>query len=647
MAFNRLPNEFSQVRVAILDDKPHEVETLISSLKEEGYAVEYFQDRRNFFDAIARQVYAIQLIDISLTKADTDGFEVARRAAEIDPQALRVCISKKLDDIYAKQVVDSLNPQQKHDGRIPLSLSDALGVRNFWAFHDKRDDARDLIKLARNFRIMSGCGDQVEISVDDALLRDFETHFGTIHLDEDGDSASMEVQFVEVVRQLARRPSQPHVSRIRLQKIGKGRSKTVVAHLSIELQSEHDARKQGEFTIDAQKIIKIGRLASIEREVSNYEKEIPKLFGSMFCPTIEAVGRSRTLAGLAYSRIVDINRKDVAPTLLDCLYGQSATVKASEAKIAFKTAFSFRRDCEVTGNKHGRSLLAAYQDRFKSLAPHGTSSGRNLLDGLLEYANNCLVEAGVLQEHGGIRSFPVEAHSLGIRESINSVSQLVMSYAAYETFYTALCHGDLHLDNMLMVKQVQQSSPISIYIDFADVGTHHVLLDYVVMELALRFQSLRYLLDSTDVAVLDKYKLEIIRHLHKFESALQRGRKRWPSSGKEIEDLPIDIQVWLKNTTRLILDIRKHTELFLKTEFPSKLEVYLSRNSPHESAKGVSDEVDKERARFECGLGLASLAAMSLPQEEGISMIHKTWFGMLGQMLLLKFNAWKHRSTPQ
>ena len=638
MCFEPLSPEFTKTRVAILDDQPHQVEKIADYLRRRNYAVEIFSDRAGFLGAIGKRVFAVQLIDISLSVSDTAGLEVASTAAKIDPQALRICISKDLDDISASSIVPALNARMHEGDMPPLSLSDALGVRDLWAMHDKHDKDEDLFRLIENYRLMIGCGDSTVIEADPELIDDFGSSFSSIRWDDATLQQEPQVQFVEIVRQLARRPGQQSISRIRLQKIGKGRSKTVVAHMSIEFDTENGGAAGKGFTVERQQIIKIGRIASIAREVRNYAHHVPRLFSSVFCPTIEAVGRSRTLAGVAYSRVSDSKRHDVAPTLLESLYGHSETVSCDEAEKAFNHAFAFRDGCDVAPDHNGRSLFRAYKDRFGALED---KPNRPTLDVLLEDANQRLLKANVIQDFNGARFFGTPG--AGGVKAASSVAELVHPHSPYEEFYSALCHGDLHLDNILLVRQGK--SLINVYIDFADVDRHHVVIDYVVMEVAVRFQSLRFLLDTVGADALQQNEDELLRRLAEFEFALLAGKKRWPPGKTHPDGLAEPAWEWLKRTARLILQVRRQSCDFVEQDLREALGRYCAENPA--ARREVEGELEKERQRYYCGLGLASLAAMDLRQPDELQALHRSWFAVVGQLLMHRFNEWKQKVIPQ
>ena len=645
--FERLAPKHSQTRVAILDDKPHQVQRVVEHLESRDYLVEVFTNDSDFLGAIDERVFPIQLIDISLSSGDFEGFTVATKAAEIDPNALRVCISTELGNVSARLVMDSLNPSMSQSTRTPLSIADALGVRDFWAIYDKDTEANTVYKLIENYRLMMGCGDDVVVECDRALLTDFESDFESISWDDATMRREPQVQFIEIVRQLAVRPGQPRVRRVRLQKIGKGRSKTIVAHMSIQCEATSGGSSKNLFPPEGQRIIKIGRLRSIEREVSNYANHVPKLINHIFYPTIEAVGCSRSLAGVAYNRISDSTGQDVAPTLLESLYGQSGGITKAEANNALKQAFGFRVDLEIRQDEQGRSMLDAYAARFGALRRRSNSGEDTYdLDPILCEANRHLLELGIVKEANGVRYFACHKNSEVNNEVASSITELVRDYANYESFYASLCHGDLHLDNILLVRQGKQTQPVNVYIDFADADFHHAAMDYVVMEVAIRFQSLRFLLDSVGKKSTRGLTNVLLHHLATFESALLRGRKTWPSRAYKTDDLPPAAADWLLRTTRFILEIRRQSRIFLEKDLPDSVTRYVARRKMTQDSPGAGVNTEQEQHRYFCGLGLASLSAMDLRQPKEVVTLNKCWFALVGQLLMRTYNDWNQRTNP-
>ena len=148
----------------------------------------------------------------------------------------------------------------------------------------------------------------------------------------------------------------------------------------------------------------------------------------------------------------------------------------------------------------GPKLLNAYQHRFWRLkaladgdanAPSSVGPAAELLltralRDAMQWLRHCgVIVAGSANED--VLCFGTDRFLAG-----STIESLTMQFAEFEDFYVDLCHGDLHLDNVILVRQHAEHADLSswtnFYIDFAEAGKHHAMLDFVVMDIALRFQ---------------------------------------------------------------------------------------------------------------------------------------------------------------
>ena len=637
MNFIKLSDEWTKPRVAVLDDSPNEVDVLIGHLRTSNFEVSHFQTAQEFINAVRDKVFPIQLIDASLSKPvmNADGFRVARECAKIHPEALRICISAILSDLSVKQIIDALNP--RYDPDLAMSLPASLGVRDIWGIYDKTTQSENLRDIVEDFRATIACGDETEIWVDEALAADFLDAFQGISWDEPGVLIEPQVQVVEIVRQLARRPGMPPIRKVTLEKLEKGRSKTVVAHMRIEFQRPTDKRLEKAAPKGRQSIIKIGRFRSIRQEIMNYTQVVPYILGATFYPAIEASGICRKLAGISYS-CLDDGEQDVAPTLLDALYRKVQRMNENDAFASLARATEFKHGqivSRASATLKGDHLLNAYTQRFPELQRRPASTGvsspaaKPLLSDTLREANKTLQEHNAVVVRGSGETFlKLSSHQV---PTAQSVEQLTQPFALWEDYWVGLEHGDLHLDNILLVRQGSAWS--NFYIDFADAGQHHAMLDFVVMEVAVRFQSLKYLPSYFDA----KNEGALLRVLCSLEDALLTpGTNDWTPQ----EALPDDLLKWTLKTWKIAHEIQQQANAYLTGGLKGSISKALP---PDELGKQVEDEVECERQRFLCGVGLAGLAAMHLPQAANVKRLHQAWFGYVGQVYLTLFNQWKGR----
>ena len=596
-----LPDEWAKPQLLLLDNEIGEVKTLISHLSSLKYRVTYTQDLSAFLMACQTRVYPIQLIDCSLSRqGDLEGLEAAKSSAACFPDALRVLMSRYLTGVYANGLIEYLNPLKAED--TPLSLTGSLGTRIIWAI-SKKDEFAHLRQVITDYRNTIGCGDNVSIYCDSLLYKDITSGFSSLGWGASFEVFDPQLQFVEIVRQLARRSGMPTPRRIRLSKLGKGRSKTVVAHMRIEY-SYPDEALNGPTPHHLDSIVKIGRLESIKRETRNYGTIVPQVFGTAFYPNLESRGVSRQLAGVAYSCLSD-GDLSVAPTLLDATYGKVETINPKDALTFIPKAFQHLRGKSVrlmsTGGDrqdHGL-LLRCYEERFREL------KNREQLATTLKEANKAIQHIVTARK---------DKTPLWVAfQSCNGDLDLLTKSSTWEDYHIGLGHGDLHLDNIRLARQHQ--SWTNFYIDFADVGEQPVMLDFVVMDAALRFQSLKFLPEVPSEKVPS-----VVKMLFSLEAAVLSQQAEWHPAEKSLSPA---IRQWMSTTFDAAAAIRK--------EMLSYLNDYLH---------GQGCDAEEELHRYYCGLGLASLSAMHLPQETS-QEIHQMWFAYVAQSYLSLFETWR------
>ena len=101
-------------------------------------------------------------------------------------------------------------------------------------------------------------------------------------------------------------------------------------------------------------------------------------------------------------------------------------------------------------------------------------------------------------------------------------------------------------------------------------------------------------------------------------------------------DLPDELHDWILRTQNITLEIRKSAFRFLEIELKPKFETVFGATS-----KRVRVELESERNRLFCGIGLAALAAIRLAQPSNVERLHRAWFAMLGQTYTNQFNSWR------
>lgn len=607
MNYTALDRKYTNPKVLILDDNRNAIENTKKLLENEGYMVKWVGQEDAAYEYLKNEICPIAIIDLELVDGE-EGLKAAKKCVSLQPHdSLRICNSGYLTKKSIKNIKDSFTPTYNDEGLVPLH------VRDIWAICDK-DDGRpkDLIKLIESYRNERGCQDFVKIELDANLFADFETDFASIGWDKDLTHKEPRIQFVELVKQLANRQAMPNVESIRLTKIGRGRSKTIVAQLNIIFKQGGAKSTKSK---EQKSIIKIGRLNSIKDEVRNFKRIVPEILSSVSYPDLETIGCSTTLAGLSYSSVA--NAQGIAPTLLEMAFGdemEDFPLVLDRMNLAF--AEREVTDCEDSLQRQGELLSTIYQNRFDRF--------ESIKADLDEFVKNELKEYGETLKDGIVRSETTFSFGKMLEAEIRVPFPDIRDISAEVALMTT-CHGDFHMDNILIYGEGE--SMRNIYIDFADTGMSHIFLDHVVMEAALRFQVIKFLHKKAngDREPLLRKILEMESLL--FLNALGKG-DRSVSGLFQDNELSGQASKLIERTYMLICAIRKAAyESLSRLKFVGE--------------EDASRQFSAEEKRYFAGLGVAIISAVRLDQPDEYRETHRKWMTAAGASYLGLFNEFK------
>lgn len=287
-------------------------------------------------------------------------------------------------------------------------------------------------------------------------------------------------QFSRLIRELC---LSPHLCNEKLEicDVSKGRSRSIVVNTR---------RSTGDRLIES-RILKIGSLQTIQKEILNYKTNVPRILRGGSYPLLVGSASSRQMAGICYSDL-----------------GVGAGIPDSFGDRFWELDYKSRQDlldvvfheliCDSGGAKvtRTRPLLWLYRERFNSLA-----TGHNLHKSIPGFVKNSRLLHQI--DHQTIRLRGVGENYHELVHPLDAVQNKMANW--YTTGHLeSVVHGDLHPDNILIHDDNLQTSDDftshgnrhlqPFLIDFTHTDQSHAALDYVVMDAMLRSQSLRSLL---------------------------------------------------------------------------------------------------------------------------------------------------------
>jgi CheY-like chemotaxis protein len=481
----------------ILDDEEGQIHYLRELLEQNNYEVPYLRNIKSAREYLEKQIVQILLIDASLYPSSRDkaGIEFATQCASEFPEAPRICISREsIVQIKVTDILNAMNPQTDNDNQ-ELRVPDSSG-RVLWAFGEKTKPG-GIIELVERLRRRTTCAERAKMFLDPELEKDWNEHFKRI-IDTKPQAIEPHRQFVEIVKGLAYRSAIPEVGEILLEKIGKSRSRTLVAKMTLRFESKH---------CPLQFVVKIGAPDLIDKEVSNYKQYVPQFLNYGQYPQLENTVRSRQLAGISYGLLGRIDEQNLPPTLGDLI--KSGKLGGNELHERIEEIFGSMIAEEYKNVERPKTLKEDFGDRFRALSNEADSVNA-------EFVKNMNVLGGedfrLVIPQGD--SFKLPEHQ---NRSLTCLKSLLEGSIAFEANSTAIVHGDLHVDNIVFFNTKNWSQ--FFFIDFSHSCPHNIFLDHVVMELGCRFQLVSEVLKPYTGADTKTLR-ELYKKLLNFELAL-------------------------------------------------------------------------------------------------------------------------------
>jgi hypothetical protein len=197
----------------------------------------------------------------------------------------------------------------------------------------------------------------------------------------------------------------------------------------------------------------------------------------------------------------------------------------------------------------------------------------------------------------------------------------LQDYAKFELPYLTLQHGDFHSDNILCVN-TPRGWQLS-FIDFANTGKQPVALDHAVLEVALRYQFLRFLAnegfgdDAVTMSTLS-HQLEVL-WMHTLLS---------PS--EQVNDVNFNCGAISEHVNRVRLFVghvrRNYSARFLT-----------QREGKSGSEFGSVDFLHQ----YLISISVASLSAIALPMPSTVVDPHIRWMAQSAGVALASYNTLK------
>lgn len=491
-------NNKHRPRVVILDNKASEADVLKEALSID-FDVEVVENERDLYNELRSAFTHFILLDVSLTmQRDTRGLAVGHELFLKYPGTERIATSAHtLGTVNAPVVIGALNPL--------VAGEHAIGRRVFYAFGHKLmrahgaspaaeaghqggistsvpDRADQYVRVLRAQQV--GAGDRADILYDtkSEIAADIGKKFGGMRW-QSGDAVG---EFIECVKRLSFRQPLPAPVEVVLTKMGKGRSNTVVCEAALKFPQ---GQRGSPGIRPLRSLFKIGPVSAVAKEVSAFGQYVWQLFRQEQYPRMEATVSLNALGGMAYQFLESGTQP--AGTLGDLAFDKTYPV-VSALDLACEAL-----DCRVLeiaifdpGTLHEK-----LKERFHKLRKHEEEFIKQATFIWSQWNNeNIFIPFDISRKDQGIVGLAISPEG----------DLTVESHLKFAKAIQSLQHGDFHSDNILYYPVAGKNNIC--FIDFADTGPHPFCLDYVVLEVALRFQLIRRLADigrASDLALTE------------------------------------------------------------------------------------------------------------------------------------------------
>lgn len=484
--------------VLIVDDQLENVAHIISALEARGCDVLRAENSEKAREILRQTIVDLILLDVCLDPEDDtnrDGVILASNCAlsgrtekesAICPEAPIVFMSRPavLDD--ARSVLSMFNRRRDlAAGKIRLAE----------AYVDK-DEIDELIFIAsdllrdRGFLLDEKQNTERFQMSDEALINEqiakkFDKRFHA-------NVVSPLDQVLRIILQLSA-PELATTTHVRICEVSTGRSRSIVISV----------RNHNVTGTILDRIFKIGASNTIEMEVGNYLKNVPKLLHGGNYPLMTGFVHSRNLGGIAYSELGE--GEGIPPSLGNRFFDCDEAVLYRHLDNIYHSIIC---DSGAISKVNQKPFAARYAKRFQNLEP--THSHFDRVKGMISNSKNFAMVVKKDEANSDKRAidqfmyFKAEGEAkLRLHNPLWVVKHGMRRQLS--TGYTeCIVHGDLHPDNILLVRDE------SIFlIDFTHTESNHACLDYLVMDAMIRSQLLRRLF----MTIMDEKGPAIVRSL--------------------------------------------------------------------------------------------------------------------------------------
>lgn len=503
-------------RILVVDNIKSDVLQIVEQLFVHRFETVEARSRAEAINKLSTQIFDAALLDINLKDPDDkfnrDGLTVAQYIAKHAPETKIIFISKP-SFLDTDTLLHMFNWNPPNGGRLAE------------AYVDKGDTPK-VIRMVELVLDMPSADARAPVVTEQQswkeIKRDLLAKVGGSVMGGE-ELIEPERQSVQILRRLAERDL-TRLSEIKVDRVGRGRSRTLVVSMTATYRPTDN---------EVSSVVKIGDREIVKAERVNYMKWVPSFVGFVSYPEMTGFAASRQLAGIGYSMLSD-SARDPARTFVDRYWELSERESEQVLTEVFLKMLVPRRKPRKA--EHGGTLRAAYLSRFRRL---GSANLQFELDKVAE-------QSGI---HVGASAWTVPAGA--------KAHKVVKPTDIFDTeflnpYWVSVAHGDLHGENIIVMGEGDRCRPF--LIDFAHIGEHHLSLDYVVMEVSVRFHLFGALLSepSADVESLLKRWMEIERWLHAAAEDPQKS-----TAPPEMDSASNK----LARLARLVLWLRRHARL--------------------------------------------------------------------------------------
>lgn len=517
-------------RILIVDDQPVEIRSLIDSLGRgdsrrkatNAYEVKHVKSPEEAITFLQKHLCDLLLIDVNLDPSDPhdeSGISLAQKVAVVAPDSAIIFLSRPSGVNQAQTVLQMLN----------LDVQ-GLTDRGRLAEAFVRKGNQDIKKYISRVLNDQHSGLLAVIKADPETWTFIESEL------EARIQSELGMQLIEGERQVLRllvevaRNNFMTLSEIQVHPVGRGRSRTIVLHMTARYSTGHEANA----------IVKIGRKETVQMELRAYSKEISGFVRLNSYPHMAGFGQSRQLAGIGYTFLQGDRAQ--SPSFGDRFWTLDESASMGILSEVLDGALTPTLSPKWHSN---RDLWTVYAERYLSLTNPAQAIRRE----------NIARKLGPIQNSQWNVCIGGESLSLP-----NPTVTVDSSRLFYWPFCTAAVHGDLHVDNIIALQPSAQPDALhsklhAFLIDFAHTGEQHVFMDYTVMEISVRSHLLRALFTQEigTLHLLKKQWEELELELHRV--ALERGFDAGLTVGSKNPDGR------LSRLARMILWLRRSAKL--------------------------------------------------------------------------------------